>query len=131
MERQLALKGICSVDEWNELKQKIHYDFLKDNNFAELKQTELLAGRLQVMQQIDPYVGVYFSKDWIRKKVLNMDEEEIKEIAAQIEQEQADEPAAPKISGDAIAAPVPAAAPIPQTPQANDINNLFKLQLAK
>jgi hypothetical protein len=131
MERQLALKGICSVDEWNELKQKIHYDFLKDNNFAELKQTELLAGRLQVMQQIDPYVGVYFSKDWIRKKVLNMDEEEIKEIAAQIEQEQADEPAAPEISGDAIAAPVPAAAPIPQTPQANDINNLFKLQLAK
>ena len=56
---------------------------------------------------------------------------EIKEITAQIEQEQADEPAAPEISGDAIAAPVPAAAPIPQTPQANDINNLFKLQLAK
>jgi replicative DNA helicase len=82
MERQLALKGICSVDEWKELKQKIHYDFLKDNNFAELKNAELLTARLDIMQRIDPYVGVYFSKDYIRKKVLNLDEEEINEIIA-------------------------------------------------
>jgi hypothetical protein len=123
MERQLALKGICSVDEWNELKQKIYYDFLKDNNFAELKEAELLATRLQIMQQIDPYVGVYFSKDWIRKKVLRMDEEEIEEIGEQIEEEQAEEPAMPMSTG------VPgAAAP---APEAMDLNQAFNSQLTK
>jgi hypothetical protein len=123
MERQLALKGICSVDEWNELKQKIHYDFLKDNNFAELKEAELLATRLQIMQQIDPYVGVYFSKDWIRKKVLRMDEEEIEEIGEQIEEEQAEEPAMPMSTG------VPgAAAP---ASEAMDLNQAFNSQLTK
>jgi hypothetical protein len=127
MERQLALKGICSVDEWNELKQKIHYDFLKDNNFAELKASELLANRLQVMQQIDPYVGVYFSKDWIRKKVLNMNEEEIEEIAKQIELEKAEEPEPIEVgAAPGVAEPQPTAAP-----QANDINQMFKSQLTK
>ena len=127
MERQLALKGICSVDEWNELKQKIHYDFLKDNNFAELKASELLANRLQVMQQIDPYVGVYFSKDWIRKKVLNMNEEEIEEIAKQIELEKAEEPEPIEVgAAPGVAKPQPTAAP-----QTNDINQMFKSQLTK
>ena len=127
MERQLALKGICSVDEWQELKQKIHYDFLKDNNFAELKNAELLTARLQIMQQIDPYVGVYFSKDWIRKKVLNMNEEEIGEILAQIEQEQAEAPEMPEAVGGV--APAVPAAPAPAAP--TDINSMFKSQLAK
>lgn len=127
MERQLALKGICSVDEWQELKQKIHYDFLKDNNFAELKNAELLTTRLQIMQQIDPYVGVYFSKDWIRKKVLNMNEEEIGEILAQIEQEQAEAPEMPEAVGGV--APAVPAAPAPAAP--TDINSMFKSQLAK
>jgi hypothetical protein len=128
MERQLALKGICSVDEWNELKQKIHYDFLKDNNFAELKNSELLASRLQLMQAIDPYVGTYFSKDWIRKKVLNMNEEEIEEIAAQMEIEKAEEPEMPEMAGGVASVDAPMAA---AAPQANDINQMFKSQLAK
>jgi hypothetical protein len=119
MERQLALKGICSVDEWNELKQTIHYDFLRDNNFAEMKNSELISSRLQIMQQIDPYVGTYFSKDWIRKKVLNMNEEEIQEIADEINQERAETPE--------VAKDVTPVAPTAST----DINNLFKLQLAK
>lgn len=126
MERQLALKGICSVDEWNELKQKIHYDFLKDNNFAELKNAELLTARLDIMQKIDPYVGTYFSKDYIRKKVLSMNEEEIQEIVQQIEQDKADEPVMPEAAAqDSV--PTETAA----TPQTNDINQMFKLQLAK
>lgn len=129
MERQLALKGICSVDEWKELKQKIHYDFLKDNNFAELKNAELLTARLDIMQRIDPYVGVYFSKDYIRKKVLNLDEEEINEIIEQIEQEREDEPVMPEAAGGVapVAAPMGPAAAL----QTNDINQMFKSQLAK
>ena len=127
MERQLALKGICSVDEWNELKQKIHYDFLKDNNFAELRDAELLTTRLQIMQQIDPYVGVYFSKDWIRKKVLHMNEEEIEEIADQIEVDRAEEPAMPMSVGVPGAVPGPTA----PAPEAMDINQAFNSQLTK
>ena len=147
MERQLALKGICSVDEWKELKERIHYDFLKDNNFSELKEAELMSARLGLMQQIDPYVGVYFSKAWVRKHVLQFDEEGIERMSEEMEEEQADEPAMPVGS-----APMPMqnGMPVPQNgmpvdqtqqgqssvdqafnPQANDVNKLFKSQITK
>lgn len=89
MLRQLTLKGICSVDEWNELKEKIHYDFLKDNNFTELKESELMTQRLQIMTQIDPYVGTYFSRKWIRKHVLQMNEEDQEKMMEEMAEEQA------------------------------------------
>lgn len=89
MKRQLALKGICSVEEWEKLKEKIHYDFLKDNNFAELKESELMTSRIQLMNQIDPYVGTYFSKAWVKKHVLHFDEEGIERMEEELEQERA------------------------------------------
>lgn len=92
MKRQLSLKGICSIDEWEVLKEKIHYDFLKDNNFAELKEAELMAARLQLMQQIDPYVGTYYSKAWVKKHVLHFDEEGIERMDAEIAEEQSENP---------------------------------------
>ena len=92
MKRQLSLKGICSIDEWEVLKEKIHYDFLKDNNFAELKEAELMAARLQLMQQIDPYVGTYYSKAWVKKHVLHFDEEGIERMDAEIAEEQSESP---------------------------------------
>jgi Bacteriophage T4-like portal protein (Gp20) len=138
MERQLALKGICSVDEWNELKETIHYDFLKDNNFMELKESELMAARLGLMQQIDPYVGVYFSKAWVKKHVLHFDEEGIERMEEELAEEQAEEPAAP------TAPTVPNMNTQPTTPvsqmtpeqgaaqgQANDINSVFNAQITK
>jgi hypothetical protein len=106
MKRQLALKGICSVDEWDVLKEKIHYDFLKDNNFAELKEAELMASRLQLMQQIDPYVGTYFSRGWIKKHVLHFDEEGIERMNAEIAEEEAQNPAPEQVpAGANTAAP--------------------------
>jgi gamma-glutamylcyclotransferase (GGCT)/AIG2-like uncharacterized protein YtfP len=88
MERQLALKGICTVDEWNILKEKIHYDFLKDNNFAELKDAELLTSRLQLLNQISPYIGTYFSPQWVKENVLHLDEETIAKMDMEIEEYQ-------------------------------------------
>ena len=137
MKRQLALKGICSVDEWEELKEKIHYDFLKDNNFTELKEAELLATRLQLMQQIDPYVGVYFSKGWIKKHVLQFDEEGIERMDAEMAEEQAQEPQmqpAPAGGGvvgvaSAPPAPVDAAATI-APPQTADLNAAYTNQFS-
>ena len=87
MERQLALKGICSTEEWNEMKEYIHYDFLKDNNFSELKEAELITTRLDIMTKIDPYIGIYFSKNWIRKHVLHLNEEDIENMEVEMQQE--------------------------------------------
>jgi hypothetical protein len=95
MKRQLALKGICSYEEWEFLKEKIHYNFLKDNNFEELKESELLTNRIQLMQQLDPYVGVYFSKAWVRKNVLKFDEEGIERMQVELDNELAENPPLP------------------------------------
>ena len=114
MKRQLALKGICSFEEWDVLKETIHYDFLKDNNFMELKEAELMATRLQIMQQIDPYVGTYFSKAWIKKHILRFDEEGIKRMQEELDQEREEEPVMPQAvaGGMPVAAGAPIAPPI-------------------
>ena len=87
LSRQLALKGICSLDEWEELKEKIHYDFLKDNNFYELKEAELLQNRLAILVQVDPYIGRFFSKKWVQENVLHMDEDEIERMQEEMDEE--------------------------------------------
>lgn len=89
LKRQLALKGVCSLDEWEELKEFIHYDFLRDNNFSELKNAELLTSRIQLLNAVTPYVGTYYSLEWVRKNVLNMQEDEIEKMNEQIAMEQA------------------------------------------
>lgn len=88
MERQLALKGIAAPEEWRALREFIHYDFLKDNNFAELKDAELIANRVTLLNSMVPFVGSYYSMNWVRKNVLHLTEEEIKEMDMEIEAEQ-------------------------------------------
>jgi hypothetical protein len=87
LSKQLALKGVCTLEEWEYFKQDIHYDFLKDNNFYELKEAELLQNRLMILGNIDAFVGKYFSKSWIQKNVLRMEEEEIEELELEMQQE--------------------------------------------
>jgi hypothetical protein len=86
---QLITKGICTEEEWLIFKEDIWYDFKKDNNFSEFKESELLQNRIQNLQLVDPYVGRYFSMEWVRRKVLMMDDDEIAEITEQIAAEQA------------------------------------------
>ena len=81
------MKGVCTSEEWEEFREKIYYDYKKDNNFAELRDAELLQNRLQTLGLIDPYVGRYYSQEWVRKNVLQQTEEDIKEIDKQIESE--------------------------------------------
>ena len=87
LEIQLALKGVITRGEWKEMKQDIFYDFQEDNHFTELKETEIMQGRLQILGDVDSFVGKYFSEDWIRKNVLRMTEEEIKDEQKQIDKE--------------------------------------------
>lgn len=87
LKKQLILKGIIKEDEWDDIVECIWFDFIKDVNFEELKEAELLRERVITLQQIDPYVGRYFSLEWVRKNVLKQTDEEIDELSKQIEQE--------------------------------------------
>ena len=86
---QCVLKGICTADEFDEFKENIYYDFLKDNNFAELKEAELVRERLSLLGSVDPYVGRYYSMEWIQRNVLRMTDDDIKLMRDQIDEEKA------------------------------------------
>jgi len=86
---QLSLKGICSQEEWETFKEEIFYDYIKDNNFTELRDAELLTQRLQTLTLIDPYVGRYYSQEWVNKNVLHLTDDELEEMKKQIDSEPA------------------------------------------
>jgi len=84
---QCVLKGICTADEWDQFKESIIYDFVKDNNFSELKEAELMRERLSLLASVDPYTGRYFSQAWIQRNVLRMTDDQIKEMQSEIDEE--------------------------------------------
>ena len=84
---QLVLKNVVSPEDWEVMRDHIQYDFLYDNQFAELKESELLQGRLGNLATIEPYVGKYYSTEYVRKKILRQTDSEIIEIDMQIEDE--------------------------------------------
>ena len=84
---QCVLKGICTDDEWKSFREHIHYNFIKDNNFTELKEAELMKERLSLLGEVDPYTGRYFSQAWIQRNVLRLDDDEIKVMQDEMEKE--------------------------------------------
>ena len=87
LKTQLILKNIVTPEDWEILSDHIQYDFVYDNHFAELKETELLNERLGVVAAVDPYVGKYFSLDYVRRNILKQKDEEIIEIDKQMAKE--------------------------------------------
>ena len=87
---QLVLKGICTTDEWELFKEDIYFDFLKDNNFTEMRDSELLRERVTLLQTVDPYIGRYYSANWVRKNILQMDDELIQQMDREIAKEDKD-----------------------------------------
>ena len=79
LKTQLLLKNIITPEDWDVMSQHIQYDFLYDNHFAELKDSELMAERLTMVASAEPYVGRYFSQDYLRRKILRQTDEEILE----------------------------------------------------
>ena len=86
---QLVLKGICTAEEWDLFKEHIYYDFIKDNNFSELKEAELMTNRLTLLGSIDPFVGSYYSRAWVQREVLRLNDDAIKLMDGEIEEEKA------------------------------------------
>ena len=87
LKTQLLLKGIIAPDDWPLMQEHIQYDFLQDGHFAELKDAELLENRIQSLESIQSYVGTFFSKEYVLKKVLRMNDAEIDEMRKQIQRE--------------------------------------------
>jgi|TARA_A100001515_G_scaffold66691_1_gene52869 hypothetical protein len=87
LKTQLLLKGIIATEDWDNMREHIQYDFLKDGHFAELKEAELLRDRIDALDQIQSYIGTFFSKEYVLKKVLRMTDSEVEEMRDQIARE--------------------------------------------
>ena len=99
LKTQLVLKGVIAIEEWDMMKEHIQFDFMQDGHFTELKNAEILQNRLDMLGQIESYVGTYFSKEYVRKNVLRMNDEEIEEIEQQMKDESGSEMGAPEDDG--------------------------------
>jgi len=84
---QLILKNIVTPEDWELMSEHIQYDFLYDNHFSELKEAELLTERLNLVSTAEPYVGKYYSQDYLRRKILRQTDGEILEQDALIKKE--------------------------------------------
>ena len=87
LKTQLILKGVISIDEWDEFKEHIQYSFIADNYFSEMKEKEVMNERMGLMQQMDPFVGKYFSLEYMRRYILKQTDAEFGEIDEQMANE--------------------------------------------
>jgi hypothetical protein len=87
LKTQLVLKGIITIEDWANIKEHIQYTFLKDGYFAELKNAEILRERIGLANDVSPYVGKYYSVEYVRKNILQQTDEDIFEIDSQIADE--------------------------------------------
>jgi hypothetical protein len=87
LKKQLILKGIITAQDWEEWKDDIYVDYIKDNHFAELKDAEILQNRVGLMNEVTQYVGEYFSKDWVMRNVLMFSDDDIEKMQKDIDKE--------------------------------------------
>jgi len=89
LSKQLILKGIVTQEDWDNWKNDIVVDYVRDNHFTEMRDTEIMRERLQTMDMIQQYVGEFYSKEWVMKNILMLDDEEIEKMKEQIQDEMA------------------------------------------
>jgi hypothetical protein len=87
LKTQLILKGVFTPEEWEDAKEHIQYDFVADNYFAELKEQEIMNARMALLEQMDPYVGKYFSLEYMRRQILKQPDALFKDIDKDMAQE--------------------------------------------
>jgi len=89
LKKQLILKGVCTEQDWDEWKDSIYVDFVKDNYFTELTELDIFKERVGVLTDISQFVGDYFSKEWIMRQILKFSDEEIEQMRDEISEEKA------------------------------------------
>ena len=99
---QLLLKGIIKEEDWFDIKDSIDYVWTKDSHYVELKENEILRERLEVLSQLDEYIGKYFSNEWVRKNLLRQTDAEIRELDSQIKRETGTDPDDAEINPDLL-----------------------------
>ncbi|MFZ9672580.1 MAG: portal protein, partial [Candidatus Nanopelagicaceae bacterium] len=87
LKTQLILKGIISPEDWDDMKEHIQYDYLFDNHFNELKEIEMMNQRMMSVTQMDPFVGKYFSVEYVRRHILGQKDKEFIEMDKQMRKE--------------------------------------------
>jgi len=87
LKTQLLLKGIITKDDWKTWKESIAFDYIEDNYFSELKQSEMIRERFEMLSSLDEHIGRFISNEWVRKNILRFNDEEIEEIQKQIDAE--------------------------------------------
>ena len=92
LKKQLIMKNIITEEDWLSWKNEVHLDFTRDNHFSELKEAELLREKLQTLDQVQNYVGEYFSKQWVQKNILLFDDDEIERMDSEMAAAQQQEP---------------------------------------
>jgi len=120
LKTQLILKGIIQVDEWENLKRGIKFKFAQSSYYSELKAGEILRERVATLTEMNPFVGTYYSINWIRKNVLKQTEDDIVEIDQQIKGEQ--DIMANTLATQALAQQIAGASMMALTPQAQGPN---------
>ena len=84
LKAQLLLKGIIKIDDWDKIKHDIQYKWAEDSYYREIKTTEMIQSRLELLREVSDYAGRYYSMDFIRKQILQMTDDEIREMEKQI-----------------------------------------------
>jgi hypothetical protein len=107
LKKQLIIKGIITVQDWDQWKNDIVVDYVKDNHFTELKESEITRERMQLLSEADQFVGNYVSKEWIWKNILRMSDEDVDKMKKEMEGEEAEAPDDEEKAPPAEQKPVP------------------------
>lgn len=100
LKKQLILKSIITEADWEDIRNDITVNYIRDNYFSELKETEIWRERFQSLEQIDVFTGKYFSKEWVMKNVLKFSDDDINDMSKQMEKEGEEEDAADPNTAD-------------------------------
>jgi hypothetical protein len=80
LKSQLLLKNVITLEDWDDIKDDIFFEFATDAYYTESKEQEILRSRVEVLNGLSAYIGTFFSKRWIQKNVLSLTDEEIEAI---------------------------------------------------
>jgi hypothetical protein len=90
LEKQLVLKGVITPEDWVQIQQKIKFEYARDNYYSELKEAEIAQNRVSVLNQVQPYIGRFYSNRWVQQNILHLTDEEIEEMRVEILEEMQD-----------------------------------------